>query len=111
MDEDLDLLFHEAVHENSIETQPSFVEKIISKAEEEFKGYSLEEQSRQDEEAELKEKLKKLKKSLRQAKNIRNPRLQHLNKQRSEKRRKLKREIAECQLRLQEIDMERPKKD
>ena len=109
MEEDFELLFHEAILENTVQEEQTLAEKVVSRAEEEFKGYSQEETSRQNEETIIKDNLKKLQYQLKKCGNIKNPRLRHLNKQRAEKRRKLKKEIADYQLRLQEINVERPK--
>jgi len=102
-----DDLFHEAISEHAPEVPETMAERVVSEAEQEFKGYSEEEQSRQNEEQELKEKLKKLNIQFRKNGNIKNPRMRHLNVERSAKRKKIRRDIEECKLRLQEIAGER----
>ena len=103
----LDILFQEAVVENAPVVPKTTAEKVISMSEEEFKGYSAEERSRQDEMQEITAKLKDLYSQLRKCGNIKNPRLRKLNAGRSEKRKRYKIKIAECNLRLKEIGEER----
>lgn len=109
---DIDYLFDELLEEKKINSS-NIADKIIISTENEFgsnRNHLLdEEESRITEEEELKEKRKKLTIKLNKHKNIKNPKLAHLNKKRSEKREKIKKEIHEINLRLQEIDMERKK--
>jgi hypothetical protein len=110
MDE-IDELFQEASRETVPLSGPQkMVEEIVRDSESEFRVMVDEERSRQSEEKEIKEKIVALQKKLRQYPNIRNPRLTHLNSKRSEMRKKIKTQIAECNLRLQEIKMERGEK-
>lgn len=105
---EIDKLFEQALQENNISLEPQTVaEKVVKIAEEEFKGYSGEEQSRQDEETEIRECIKILEKQLLKNKNIKNHKLVHLNVKRAEKRKEIKKKIAFLQLRLQEISDER----
>ena len=100
-------LFDIADKENKESVRETIGDKIIAKAEEEFKGYSEEENSRQDEETQLKAQLKKLEVRLRQCRNIKNTRLVEANKKRADQRKIIKKNIADCKLRLYEITQER----
>lgn len=103
-------MFYEADRSNTSVSSQSMVDKIIEHTESEFFSYETEENSRQSEEADLREKLLKLKKTLSQKKNIKNPRLRHLNEERARQRKLLKSQITEIHIRLQEIEMERSDK-
>jgi len=107
MDE-IETLFGEALTENDISEDPlSFAEKIVKHSEEEFKGFSGEEKSRQDEEKEIRECIKTLEVQLQKCKNVKNHKLAHLNAKRSEKRKEIKKKISILTMRLQEINDER----
>lgn len=86
-----------------ISTESEFIDEDKESAEERSK----EEESRLSEEESIKQKRKKLLDELQKYKNIKNPKLQHINKQRADKRKEIKCKIAECDLRLNEINFER----
>lgn len=105
---EIDKLFEEALQENNISLEPlTLAEKVVQRAEEEFRGYSGEEKSRRDEEEEIRDCIKILEGRLLKNKNIKNHKLVHLNAKRSEKRKEIKKKIIFLQLRLQEINDER----
>lgn len=104
---DIDELLEQTILEREPEKIFTIGEKIIQQAESEFKGYSEEEMSRQQEEDALKKKRQKLSFQLGKCKNIKNPRMRALNAERAVKRKELRRKIGECDLRLQEISQER----
>ena len=108
MDKELyENLFAEAKEDNAPKRPQSLADRIVFEAEQEFKGYSVEERSRQDEEKTLKKRRSILFSKMRKYRNIKNPRLRHVNSERSKKRKEIKREIVKCNLRLQEIQSER----
>lgn len=105
---EIDELFQEALLENQISPDPlTLAEKVVQKAEEEFKGYGEEEQSRRGEEKEIHEAIKNLEIQLKKNKNIKNHRLANINAKRAEKRKEIKKKITILQVRLQEINDER----
>jgi len=99
--------FFESAFKEATKTHDTLGDKIVSKAEAEFKGFSEEERSRQDEISQIKEEVNKLRGNLRKCTNIKNPKMQEANKKRSDKRKELKKEIALLEIRLQEIEDER----
>lgn len=107
---DIENLFGELLEERGVVPTPSSSDKIIITTEVEFGGENYlknEEESRKSEEESLRIKKKELMNSLRGCKNIKNAHLSHINQKRSEKRKQIKKEMAEIDLRLQEIEMER----
>lgn len=105
---ELEDLFEEALIENGITPEPlTIAEKVVKRAEEEFRGYGEEEQLRIDEETEIREKIKSLELQFQKNKNIKNYRLSELNAKRAEKRKEIKKKISILKIRLQEIDDER----
>ena len=102
---DADALLFEAMREN--EKITSLGDKIVFNSEREFKGYSEEEKSRQEEISELNSRSEELKRLLKMNGNIKNYRLRHLNAKRSEKRQKIRKELDFIELRLDEISKER----
>jgi len=101
--EEIDTLFGELVEQRREKT---FYEKIVDDAEEEFNGFSKEQQSRQEERAQIKEEIKELRKKLKTLKNVRNIRRRNVNQIKSQKRKEIKKKIGQLQVRLQEIDEE-----
>ncbi len=81
-------------------------EKVVQKAEQEFRGFSEEHKSRQQEMKDIRAELKKLKRKFRRFKNVRNSRLVEVNKRRSEKRAEIKKKIEILGMRMQEIKLE-----
>jgi len=104
--EDFDNLFEEA-YKSATKTHETLGEKIVSKAEIEFCGYSEEEKLRQLEVKELTERMIYLKNMLSKCGNIKNPKMTEANAKRSKKRKEYKKNIAIIQNRLQEIEEER----
>jgi hypothetical protein len=105
-------LFEELFQEKKIDPNFSKSDKIIISVEEEFKEdknsiITEEEKSRKDEEGVLIARKKKLEEKLKKYRNVRNPKLVHVNSQRAQKRKEIKQKIARCDLRLQEIQVER----
>jgi|688.fasta_scaffold06067_9 hypothetical protein len=104
-------LFEDLLEEKNINPVFSKSDKIIISVEDEFREKNSflteEEKSRKDEEETLIEKKKKLEEKLKKYRNIRNPKLVHVNSQRAQKRKEIKQKIADCNLRLQEIKVER----
>lgn len=101
----MESLFDEAFRE-STKTYETLGEKIVSRAEAEFNGYSDEEKSRRVEIQEIKEQTKKLLAELRSYPNIKNTKRTEANLQRSKKRKEIKKKIELLKLRLQEIERE-----
>lgn len=110
-------LFSEASKEKDIDCAFSKADKIMISVESEFTEQeenvevTEEEKSRLTEEQTLKNRRKKLLDDLQKCKNIKNPSLTHINKQRADKRKEIKRKIAECDLRLSEINFERKQEE
>ena len=102
-----DSFFNEANEQNGIVQTTTAAEQIVGNVEKEFKGYSEEERSRQNEEENLKKEIDKLKEMRRKYRNIRNFRFRHINIERGKKRKEIDRKITECKIRLQEIQRER----
>lgn len=106
-------LFEDLLQEKKIDPNFSKSDKIIISVEDEFNGgetfISQEERSRKEEEEFLLEKKKKLEEKLKKYRNVKNPKLVHINTQRAKKRKEIKQKIADCDLRLQEIKLERPR--
>jgi hypothetical protein len=104
-------LFEDLLEEKNINPVFSKSDKIIISVEDEFREKNSflteEEKSRKDEEETLIEIKKKLEEKLKKYRNIRNPKLVHVNSQRAQKRKEIKQKIADCNLRLQEIKVER----
>lgn len=109
----MDELFGELIEEKKINPNFSRSDKILISVEDEFNHnqsqlLTEEEKDRQNEEGVLKKRKKDLEEKLRKYKNVKNPKLVHVNAQRAQKRREIKKKIAECNMRLQEIESERP---
>lgn len=103
-------LFSDLSYEKGIGMNLSKSDKILIYVESEFVDGGItteEEKSRLSEEESIRNKKKLLQDKLFKYRNVKNPKLQHVNKQRAEKRKEIKREIVVCDLRLQEIDAER----
>lgn len=83
-------------------------ERIIKESEEEFTGFSKEHQERQKERSEILEQIKECRKKLKTLKNVRNVNQRRANKQKAEKRAKIKNKISRLRVRLSEIDDEEP---
>lgn len=92
----------------TLNTSPvkTLADKIVEAAEAEFKGYSEEAESRQNEKDLLNKRIKKLQSTIKKNKNVRNHKLRHVNAERSKKRAECKKEIEFCNMRLREISME-----
>lgn len=88
-------------------TPKNNADKIVERSESEFRGYSLEEKSRQKEIETLKEKIASLQHKIKKNPNIKNPRLVELNNKRAQKRKELKSKIEALKIRLEEIQEER----
>jgi hypothetical protein len=106
---EIDSLFKEALEDNNIFIPSTLAEKIFDNSEKLFSGYNHDEQSRQSDEEIIKEKIKELEIEIHKNKNIKNHKLSHLNAKRAERRKVIKRKIADLNLKLQNIDMEREK--
>lgn len=92
------------------EEEKTFGEKFLERVEEDFEGVTPEALSRKEEREEIREKIKELELKIRKTPNVKNIRLSSINKERSEKRKKYKREIDLLKLRLEEIASEEPSK-
>ncbi|GAG48984.1 unnamed protein product [marine sediment metagenome] len=103
MNSDIESLFRSASRQAEPETQ---AERVIKIAEQEFRGLSEAQESRKKEVMDIQDQLKKLKKKLRRTRNIRNSRKVEVNKKRSERRNKIKKDIELLRMRLQEIKLE-----
>lgn len=119
----LDLLLDEAMKDNATEPLDK-ASKIVKEVEEQFRnGFTTpEEKDRQREETELKEELKKLKNEFKKHPNVKNRRAaavirgkdgkvtlasKNVNEIKRETRKNIKLLIAEIELRLSEIEMEK----
>lgn len=110
--EEIQSFFGELLEEKNCIPMVNASDKIIISTEMEFGGenfldVSSEEASRKSEEETLQAKKKEWMIQLKKCKNIKNANLSHINHKRSEKRKHIKKEIAEIDLRLQEIEWER----
>lgn len=100
-------------HANALLSDDPLVNKVISRTEEEYKQFQTqqiqtqEEDSRLAEEKEIKRRLARLRKQLNRARNVKNPGKNKVNEQRSKRRKKLRKEICMCTIRLREIEDER----
>jgi hypothetical protein len=107
----VDSLFTEVLEENNIFIPQTLAEKILANSEQNFRGTDAEEEnSRKSDEEFIREQIKKLEIQFHKNKNIKNHKLSHLNVKRSELRKVIKRKIAELNLKLQDINMERGEK-
>ncbi len=81
-------------------------EKVIKNAESQFIAYSEDELERRKEIADVKARMKSLQIKLSQTKNIKNPKMVAANEKMAQRRIQLKKNIEECKLRLEDIDLE-----
>ena len=101
MDE-INALFQEEVKNHTDDSVYDGASRIIEDAEYDFKHMTDEQKLREEEKKDIKKKIGHLKKY----RNIKNPKLRHVNEQRAEKRNYIKKQIAEYNLRLQDIEEE-----
>lgn len=94
-------------------TEKEYTDRLVENIEDEFKAimnkdieHIDEDTSREREKEEISKKIKGLYRQLTQNKNIKNHRLVQHNSQRAENRKRLRKEIELCKLRLQEIEQE-----
>jgi len=108
---EIENLFGYALEEKNITPTVSASDKILFSVESEFQDdplkFSEEEKERLTEEEDLKNKIKALQEKLKKYKNVKNSRLIHVNEKRALKRKEIKMQIAECNLRLSDIEVER----
>lgn len=83
-------------------------EKIIKKAEQEFRGFSKEQQSRHEERQKILKELKTLRIKFRRLRNTKNVRKKKVNAQKARKRAVIKKKMEVLRVRLQEISEEEP---
>jgi hypothetical protein len=103
MASELQTLFEDELDNKQIQDVRSVAQKAIDEAEREFLGHSAAVESRIAEKAELEQKISKLRRELQQCANVKNIRLAHVNAERAKKRKKIRADIALCQLRLADI--------
>ena len=104
--EEVESLFREGDKTYRPEEPKTRGEKIVRLIEQEFRGFSEEQKSRQQERKEIGDTLRSLRKKLRRARNLRNSRLTEVNNRRASKRASIKKKIEILRMRLQEIDLE-----
>lgn len=105
---EIDSFFRELSSDYQDDTKNGYAHNIIQNAEQEFKGPSEAQQSREDERKKIHEQIRTLRSSLNKFKNIRGgtTRMANVNATLASKRADIKRKILDLELRLNEISIE-----
>ena len=90
-----------------LDKDDTYASRVVDDAEEEFLKLSTIEEEREKDRLEIAAQLKALKTKLRNAKNIRNHKKTDVNKSLSDKRKRIKQEIALLELKLEDLKMEK----
>lgn len=104
--DDIDALFEDSFVEKVGETPLTYGERTVMNIQAEYVGRGTYVQEREQEKRELQQKIQELRRALRKTKNIRNARRAEANAKAAQKRQKLKRQIAEIEMKLEDIAIE-----
>lgn len=109
VDDSFDDIIEEHFNDLNMTKEESYGKRLVEKIEAEHMGLPLEAMDRARERKELEDEIKNLTHKLSKCKNVKNFRQKKLNKEISEKRKKIRNRIQICKVRLQEIDVEEGK--
>ena len=104
LDEQIEEFFASQKHEEAIPSADVYGRRILEKAEGAYFEHLNIYEEKQKEKQAVKDKIALKKKKLSNCKNIKNVKKAGLNKERSKKRKKLKAEIAELQMTLDDME-------